>query len=172
MKDYLFKSGISATVKRYKKNNKFEVKGINEPGFFYLAFDNKNRLHTYINFHDQDTGRHYNLQISRYYLMEAVLHSLMIRPIRRPNDYNFWVNKTIFEQLDIMPENLNYETAVEYNHDALRRIRSWLYLGNLSTKEKMVAKQQYNLIKDRLKSIDFIDPSTSVMAMTTLGDIL
>ena len=103
--------------------------------------------------------------------MEAILHSLMIRPIRKPNNYNFWINKKIFESLDITPENLNYEAAVEYNRAALNRINSWLYI-DLTDKERSIAQTQYDLIKDRLNSIEFIDPATTANAITTLSDVL
>lgn len=171
MKEFLLKSGISATVKQYHKHI-FDVKALKDPGYFYLALDKKSRLHTYVNFHDPETHRFYNIQISRYYLMEAILHSLMIRPIKPPNNSSIWINKGIFDQLDITPENFNYQAALEYNENALRRIRSWLYIDNLSTKEKMIAQLQYDKIKDRLKSVDFIDTGTTINAMTRLSDVL
>ena len=103
--------------------------------------------------------------------MEAILHSLMIRPIRKPNNHNFWINKKIFDNLEVTPENLNFQAAVEYNQAALNRLEKWLYI-DLTDKEKLTAERQYNLINDRLKSIDFIDPATTANSMTTLSDVL
>ena len=170
MKEYLLKFPIAATTRRFR-NSKHPVHALRLPGYGYLSFDKKNHMHIYVNLHDSDTHRHYNIQISKYYLMEAILHSLMIRPIRKPNNYNFWINKKIFESLDITPENLNYEAAVEYNRAALNRINSWLYI-DLTDKERSIAQTQYDLIKDRLNSIEFIDPATTANAITTLSDVL
>jgi len=103
--------------------------------------------------------------------MEAILHSLMIRPIRKPNKYNFWINKRIFDKLDVMPENFNFHAAVEYNQAALNRLSQWLDL-DLSPKEQSIARTQYDMIKNRLKAIDFIDSSTTANAITTLSDAL
>ena len=169
MKEYLLKFPIAATTRR--RNSKHPVHAMRLPGYGYLAFDKRNHSHIYVNLHDADTHRHYNVQISKYYLMEAILYSLMIRPIRKPNNHNFWINKQIFESLNVTPENLNYEAAVEYNKAALNRLEKWLYI-DLTDKERSIARTQHDLILDRLKSIDFIDPATTVNAITTLSDVL
>jgi len=170
LNDFLLKFPIAATTKRYRRH-KWDVQALKNPGYFYLAFDKQNYLHTYVNLQDPKTHRAYNINISRYSLMQALLHSLMIRPARKSNDYKMYVNHKIFDTIEVMPENLNFKAAVSYNQEALHRLELWLQL-DLSTRERENAEIQFNGIQDRLKAIDFIDHSTTANAMTRLGDLL
>lgn len=103
--------------------------------------------------------------------MVALLHSLMIRPARKHSGFQMWINKGIFDKLETMPEDIPFKAAVEYNKGALARLKQWMEI-KLSPKEELAAEKQYQLIQDRLKAIDFIDPATTANAMTKLKYIL
>jgi len=119
--------------------------------YFNLGFNNvtKNR------------GTYFNVTVSKYYILQAVMDCLLFRPIEiyKPDKYRYSDTKFRGLMKDMRPiEDMHVWGIEAYFRDVLDKMEAYPVF-NLSERDQLLMEKQREALVQRIQTIGFIQPA-------------
>lgn len=119
------------------------LKTLKSKAYFHLGMDGRGSLHLYVNIHIGESFT--RVTIAKSYVMDALLHSLLVRPIRASATPFTWYHKEL-NNLKMYPiENVSPELVEEYYTLAQSEL--------LDVCEKKISDDQRRLCKAQIQKL-------------------
>lgn len=145
-----------------RRSNKPSLKTIVGRGGISLS-EKHNGLYFNLGFQSQMNGARYyfNVTVSKYYILQAMLDCLLFRPIEPYNPGKYVYNTKQFRGImrDMKPiEDMHVWGIESHMQDVLERIDA-KPVFNLTAKQQTLMKEQRELLAKRIQTIKFIQPA-------------